>query len=95
MKLKIAFSNAWALGVIALAARLFTGMALDRPELYAAGWISALAGVLLCLPVIWICRIFSHERAPVEILEEAAGRVPVVFLEAVLLAVLLWDAAGV
>lgn len=98
MKLKISFANGWILGVIALTTRLFVGATLDWPELHIAGWIGTLVGLVICMPLIWACGVFSNENdscAPMKAMEKKAGVLPVTLLKTVLLAGLLWDAAGV
>lgn len=63
MRLEMSESAASASLVAALTSRLFYGLTLDVPDAANAGWLAALAGLLLSLPAVWlICRLRPAAR---------------------------------
>lgn len=56
MRLEPSRTAATASLTVALATRLFYGLALDAPEAANAAWLAAPAGLLMALPVVWVAR---------------------------------------
>ena len=97
MRLQITRGSAWALSVAALSTRLFLGISIDQPELQISGWISALVGVVLCLPMFWAGELLSRsirDKSPEDLFKRTSGGLLRAF-EGLLLAILLLDAAGI
>ena len=96
MKFRISDSAAASLSLLAITARVFGGAAVDMPELHNAGWLAALLGGLLSLPLAWAAGQL-RARCPVSPFDALSERCrPLLHAIAGLLAVIaLWDAATV
>ncbi len=78
MKLTLPLSAARPLAVVAVSSRLLMGLFLDMPWLYNASWISALGGMLLCVPLGLVADRFARacdEGSVLEALEAHSGPV--------------------
>ena len=53
MKFRISDSAAASLSFLAITARIFSGVAMDMPDLHNAGWLAVLLGGVLSLPLAW------------------------------------------
>ncbi len=65
MNNKLSRSAATASAGAAVISRLFYGLMVDAPEVHNGAWLSALLGLILSLPVLWlICRAAKRGRRP-------------------------------
>lgn len=79
MRLTLPLSVARPLIFATVSARLIMGVFLDMPWLYNAGWISALAALVLCVPLGMLADRFTRLSGPGDIagaLEREAGKAP-------------------
>ncbi|HIU34660.1 MAG TPA: GerAB/ArcD/ProY family transporter [Candidatus Pullichristensenella excrementigallinarum] len=98
MKLNLPLRCARDLSIVAVTERLFSGLFIDTPQILNSGWISALGGAVLCLPMVWLGDRFikAHSPRPVaDSLAESAGAGWTRLLAAVLCLTLLYDFAAV
>ena len=96
MKFRISDSAAASLSFLAITARIFSGVAMDMPDLHNAGWLAVLLGGVLSLPLAWAA---GQLRAccPVSPFDTLSERCrPLMRTAAALFAIIaLWDAATV
>ena len=96
MKFRISDSAAASLSLLAITTRIFSGVAVDMPDLHNAGWLAVLLGGLLSLPLAWAAGQL-RARCPVSPFDTLSERCrPLLRTIAALFAIIaLWDAATV
>lgn len=96
MRLTLPMRLGFPLVIATIWMRVFYGLAVDMPEIYGAKWIAALGGLVLCIPIAILLQSFTRANGPVptwDALESTAGRVPTVFLGAILAILAVYEAA--